>query len=71
MDTNVPVNEKLYGYHRLEDPLVQVIQDGKLIVMPESEYEKELQEELRPPEPWDGKEPVLIGKHDIPGVTYV
>ena len=71
MDTNVPVNEKLYGYHRLEDPLVQVIQDGKLIVMPESEYEKELQEELRPPEPLDGKEPVLIGKHDIPGVTYV
>ena len=50
---------------------VQVIQDGKLIVMPESEYEKELQEELRPPEPLDGKEPVLIGKHDIPGVTYV
>lgn len=68
MDTNVPENEKLYGYHRLADPLVQTIKDGNLLIMPQSEYVAENKEVLRPPEPLD--DPVLIGRHDVPGVTY-
>ena len=68
MDTNVPENEKLYGYHRLEDPLVQTIKDGNLIIVPQSEYIKEEKETLSPPEPLDN--PVLIGRHDVPGVSY-
>ncbi len=68
MDTNVPENEKLYGYHRLPDPLVQTIKEGNLLIMPQSEYVSENKEVLRPPEPLDN--PVLIGRHDVPGVTY-
>jgi hypothetical protein len=68
MDTNVPENERLYGYHRLADPLVQTIKDGNLLIMPQSEYIAENKEVLRPPEPLD--DPVLIGRHDVPGVTY-
>ena len=30
LDTNVPEKEKLYGYHRLEDPLVVYLKDGDL-----------------------------------------
>ena len=71
LDTNVPEEEKLYGYHRLDDPLVQRMVDGQLIISKKSkisEYMKE--EELSPPEPLDGKEPVLIGRHDVPNVSY-
>jgi len=63
LDTNVPDNEKLYGYHRLEDPLVQKIVDGQLTIV--------RQTDMTSPEPEDGEqEPVLIGRHDIAGVTY-
>lgn len=70
LDTNVPANEKLYGYHRLEDPLVQYIQDGNIVVVRESEHTAQEQQELSSPEPLDGREPIMIGRHDIPGVTY-
>ena len=70
MDTNVPENEKLYGYHRLEDPLVQTMKDGALIIMPQSKFKKEEKQELGSPEPLDGIGHVLIGRHDLPGVTY-
>jgi len=30
LDTNVPDNGKLYGYFRLDDPLVQTVKDGSL-----------------------------------------
>ena len=30
LDTNVLEREKLYGYHRLEDPLVVYLKDGDL-----------------------------------------
>ena len=30
LDTNIPEKEKLYGYHRLEDPLVVYLKDGNL-----------------------------------------
>jgi len=56
LDTNVPDNERLYGYHRLRDPLVQTFtQEGLLITR---------QSEMLPPEPLD-VEPTLIGRHDL------
>lgn len=70
LDTNIPANEKLYGYHRLEDPLVQTIEDGQIKIVPQSEYVSQKEEELTSPEALDAREPVMIGRHDIPGVTY-
>jgi len=55
LDTNVPDNEKLYGYHRLDDPLVQTIENGSLLITKQSEYE--------PPEPLES-DPVVFGRHD-------
>lgn len=65
LDSNVPDNERLYGYHRLKKPLVQSVVDGNLVIT--------RQEEMSPPEPKDvkKKEPVLIGRHDIPNVSYM
>jgi len=63
LDTNVPEDEKLYGYHRLEDPLVQKFENNGLVIVPKSS--------LKPPEPLDNQpQGVLIGRHDIPGVNY-
>ena len=51
----LPLYEKLYGYHRLEDPLIPVLlEDNTLSVKTESS----LQEKIVP------KEGVLIGRHD-------
>ena len=55
LDTNVPDNEKLYGYHRLDDPLVQTVQDGNLMIVRQSEFKS--------PEPIE-HEPVIFGRHD-------
>ena len=55
LDTNVPNEEKLYGYHRLDDPLVQTMNKGVLEVTRQSF--------LSSPEPQD-KTPVLFGRHD-------
>ena len=55
LDTNVPDEEKLYGYHRLKDPLVQTVNKGILEVTKQSE--------LSSPEPQD-KKPILYGRHD-------
>ena len=55
LDTNVPDAEKLYGYHRLDDPLVISVEDGGLTVSRQSE--------AAPPEPSDA-EPILYGRHD-------
>ena len=54
LDTNVPDEEKLYGYHRLDDPLVLSVKDGALTVAKKSE--------ATPPGPVE--EPVLYGRHD-------
>ena len=71
LDTNVPEDEKIYGYHRLDDPLVQRVTDGQLIISKKSKMsEVERNNDLSPPEPLDGREPVLIGRHDIEGVSY-
>ena len=55
LDTNVPDNEKLYGYHRLEDPYVQTVEDGSLLITKQSEF--------KPPEPVDDQ-PTIFGRHD-------
>ena len=55
LDTNVPEEEKLYGYHRLDDPLVLSFSEGSLTVAKKSE--------AAPPEP-TVDEPVLYGRHD-------
>tara|TARA_R110001592_G_scaffold151834_2_gene378685 strand:- start:643 stop:1320 length:678 start_codon:yes stop_codon:yes gene_type:complete len=55
LDTNVPDNEKLYGYHRLEDPLVQTVDQGSLLITKQS---------LIPsPEPVESN-PIIFGRHD-------
>ena len=56
LDTNVPDDEKLYGYHRLEDPLVQKLDQTGLLITKQSE--------MAPPEPVD-ENPILFGRHDI------
>lgn len=70
LDTNVPADEKLYGYHRLDDPLVQTIKDGLIHVVRKSEYTAEKEEVASSPEPLDGQGGILIGRHDIEGVNY-
>jgi|TARA_R100000479_G_C6324990_1_gene179225 hypothetical protein len=61
LDMNVPDDQKLYGYHRLDDPIVSTINEGQLLITKKSK--------LDPPEPLDAK-PNIIGREDIPGVTY-
>lgn len=48
MDTNVPPEQKLYGYHRLEDPPHVIFDEGVIKIRPMSEVKA-------PPEPLDGK----------------
>ena len=72
LDTDVPEDEKIYGYHRLDDPLVQRVINGSLVVSKRSQIEAVREElGLTPPEPVDGKEPFLIGRHDVEGVSYI
>ena len=55
LDTAVPLNEKLYGYHRLEDPLIPIVlEDGTLSAQTESSLQTKVV----------AKEGVLIGRHD-------
>ncbi len=61
LDMNVPDDEKLYGYHRLDDPLVSMATEGSMLITRKSK--------LEPPEPLDSK-PNLIGRNDIAGVSY-
>jgi len=54
LDTCVPLQEKLYGYHRLDDPMLPLVMNDELIVRKNSELtynEKAV-------------EPMLIGRHD-------
>jgi len=61
LDMNVPEDQKLYGYHRLDDPLVSTVTNGSMLITRKSK--------LEPPEPLDAT-PNIIGREDIPGVTY-
>jgi len=61
LDMNVPEDQKLYGYHRLDDPLVSAATNGSMLITRKSK--------LEPPDPLDAT-PNIIGREDIPGVTY-
>jgi hypothetical protein len=55
LDTAVPADEKLYGYHRLDDPLVVITDErGVLIAKKRSQLQQFKQEQ----------EPVLIDRND-------
>jgi len=58
LDAAVPAEEKLYGYHRLDDPLIVLSDDeGNLQSMNRSEVVKNQ-------EPEKEKEPILIDRND-------
>ena len=61
LDTNVPDDEKLYGYHRLDDPIVSTTTQGSMLITKKSK--------LEPPEPLD-LESNIIGRKDIKGLSY-
>ena len=42
LDQNVPLEERIYGFHRLEDPVVAVNHDSGWIVCGNSQIEKEM-----------------------------
>ena len=49
LDTSIPVEDKLYGYHRLDDPKVIVHdQENKLRVFNRSQIEGKIDEEQKP-----------------------
>ena len=61
LDSNVPATEKLYGFHRLEKPLVAVPHEGRFIIGPFDEINQQLEEhglkineDVVPPEPYKG-----------------
>jgi len=61
LDSNVPATEKLYGFHRLDKPLVAVPHEGKFIIGPFDEINEQLEhyglkinEDVVPPEPYKG-----------------
>ena len=41
LDTDVPIKEKLYGYHRLDDPVITYVEDDQLNVCNWSEVEQQ------------------------------
>ena len=61
LDSSVPLNERLYGYHRLNNPKVALPKDDEWFVCDYSEMEEiiergetTIQKEFRPPEPFKG-----------------
>lgn len=61
LDSNVPATEKLYGFHRLDKPLVAVPHEGRFIIGPFDEINEQLEqyglkinEDVVPPEPYKG-----------------
>ena len=58
LDQNVPQEERIYGFHRLDDPMVALPNEPDWIVCKKSELQAEMeklnipvQEEIKPPEP--------------------
>ena len=61
LDSNVPATEKLYGFHRLDKPLVAVPHEGRFLIGPFDEINEQLEkvglkinEDIVPPEPYKG-----------------
>ncbi len=51
----------MYGYHRLDDPIVSTVTQGSMLITRKSK--------LEPPNPIEEK-PNIVGREDIAGVTY-
>jgi hypothetical protein len=47
LDTDVPIQEKLYGYHRLDDPTLILIDEDEFFTMGFKEYSKLMKEKHR------------------------
>ena len=61
LDSNVGVTERLYGYHRLEDPIVAMPHQDEWVLCPRSQLSKVIQEReielvkvAKAPEPYKG-----------------
>jgi len=62
MDNNVELDQKLYGYHRLDDPLVALMDnDSRWLICPKSQlneavkqHELQFDEAPTAPEPYRG-----------------
>jgi hypothetical protein len=61
LDSNVVATDRLYGFHRLDKPLVAVPHEGKWIIGPYEDIDEKLSEyglildkEEEPPEPYKG-----------------
>jgi hypothetical protein len=61
LDHNVPIEERIYGFHRLKDPILAVPNEPEWIVCEQSKIEEEMEragvqmpEEIRSPEPYRG-----------------
>ena len=61
LDQSVPLEERIYGFHRLEDPMVAVPHKEEWIVCTRSTLEEEMEkagaaipEQIKPPEPYRG-----------------
>lgn len=61
LDSNVPATEKLYGFHRLDKPLVAIPHKGRFIIGPYDDINDDLakhglkiNEDVAPPEPYKG-----------------
>jgi len=61
LDSNVPATDRLYGFHRLDKPLVAVPHEGKWIIGPYEDIDEKLKEhglildrDEEPPEPYKG-----------------
>tara|TARA_A100001515_G_C4584416_1_gene214031 strand:- start:694 stop:1413 length:720 start_codon:yes stop_codon:yes gene_type:complete len=61
LDSNVDYRERLYGYHRLNDPVVAYINKGKWVISKNSDFQKakldqviNVPGDVKPPEPSKG-----------------
>lgn len=45
LDTNVPIDERIYGYHRLPDPVIMAVENGTFKQTTLSQYNKKLRDE--------------------------
>ena len=61
LDHSVPIQERIYGFHRLKDPILAVPNEPEWIVCEQSKIEEEMEragvqmpEEMRSPEPYRG-----------------
>jgi hypothetical protein len=61
LDADVPADERLYGYHRLDKPLVAIPHKDSWIIAPNDkiedllkEHNMEIIQEAKPPEPYKG-----------------